>query len=220
MADFARIQNRIYTKGYEKSAIHLGTEHTIYRSTDGIDPLKDDNLFGTRLISVDQNYKYTTTKKYGDSVWQFLMTDGLTLRNYDYFVSPSGTIYFIADIAPDNRLNPPLCVECNKIITITRPTQPTGIGAVDYGAYLPSTATELLVSCPASVLEGTKGEANAVKFPLDTRSPYYEILLPYLGGVNLRIGDFIADQNDYRLVISSVELTGLGWRLQAGSVAA
>jgi hypothetical protein len=218
MVDFARIQQKIY-KGYGKAAIRLGTSHAIYRSTDGNNPIKIGNFLFNQLVGIDQDYTYKKAKKYGDPTWQFLPENALLLQNFDYMVN-QGNTYFIIDVMPTDRLNPILCVECNTIITVTRPTQPTGTGAVGYGGYLPATATTLLTSCPASVLEGTKGETNTLKLPLDTRSPYYKILLPYLGGIQLRISDLVSLPNGNRLVISSVELTGLGWRLQAGSVAA
>jgi hypothetical protein len=219
MADFASIQNRIYY-GYGKAAQRLGTTHAVYRSADGNNPIQQANFIFNQLISVDQDLTYKKAQKYNDPVWQFLPANGLLLQNFDYFVSPSGINYFITDIVPDDRLTPPTCVECNEVITITRPTQPTGKGAVGYGGYLPGTAEVLLTSCPASVLEGFRGEANALKMPLDTRSPYYKILLPYLGDITLRISDLISLSDGTRLVISSVELADMGWRLQAGSVVA
>jgi hypothetical protein len=219
MADFALIKNKIYSKGYYNVAKRLGVQFSIYRSADGNNPIKIGNFLFNQLISIDQDWTYKKAKKYGDPSWRFFPGNGLILQNFDYMVGPDNT-YFISDVNSNERLNPILCVECNTIITVTRPTQPTGTGAVGYGGYLPATATTLLTSCPASVLEGTKGETNTLKLPLDTRSPYYKILLPYLGGIQLRISDLVSLPNGNRLVISSVELTGLGWRLQAGSVAA
>lgn len=216
MVDFARIQNRIYY-GYGKAAIRLGTTHTIYRSSNGINPIQSGNIITSMLIGIDYDYTYKKAKKYGTPVWQFLAENGLSLLQYDYLVSNT-TTYFIIDVIPTDRLDPPLCVECNDTLTITRPTQPTGDGAVGYGGYSPATAETLLVNCPASLLEGKRGDSNSLKLPLDTRLPSYKVLLPYLGGINLRIGDFISSTTNNRLVISSVELSGLGWRLDATSV--
>lgn len=102
MVDFARVQNRIYY-GYGKAATRLGTNHDIYRTTNPINPIQAANFFATQLFSVDQNLKYMSPKKYGDLIWQFLPFNGLVLQNYDYFVN-STTTYFIADIAPTDRL--------------------------------------------------------------------------------------------------------------------
>lgn len=219
MANFALIQRKIYY-GYEKAAIRLGTTHNIYRSTDGIDPIKAANLIGTRLISIDQNYKYMSAKKYGDPVWQFLMTDGLTLQNYDYMVSPGGINYFIVDIKPDNRLNPPTCVECNDIVSVFRTTSTRTAGENPYQTYNPATTPTLLKNCPASVLQHNRTDAQNMKLPTSVKLPFYSILLPEFDDIIIKTGDVIIDSKGRRYAAINAERTkkSLGFRIIAGEL--
>lgn len=217
MANFARIQNRIYY-GYGKAAQRLGTTHSIYRSATGIDPIEDGNLIGEQLISVDNDYKYNKAKKYNDPVWQFLPEDGAELQNYDYFISESGVIYFIVDILPDDRLTPPVCVECNSRVSISRPTRPLTPGKQDsYIGYIPADSTPILTDCPASVLQHSRMESNNMKLPTSARLPFYSILLPNFDGVLVKTGDIIQDSEDRRMSVINAELTKktLGLRIIA-----
>jgi hypothetical protein len=221
MVDFARVQNRIYY-GYGKAAIRLGTAHAIYRSTDGNNPIKLANFLFNKLISVDQDFKYTNPKKYGDPVWQFLPQDGLLLQNFDYMVSPSGINYFIVDIKPDDRLSPPLCVECNTIISINRPSnlanntlQP---GANTYQEYpLKADQTPIIVDCPVSIIQYTRFEPNTMKLPTSVKLPMYQITIPEFDNIIYKSGDTITDSNGRRFSVISAERTkkSLGFRIYA-----
>jgi hypothetical protein len=63
------------------------------------------------------------------------------------------------------------------------------------------------------VLQGTKGEKGGVALPGDVRDAWWAILLPFVPGVVLRSGDLISDDLSRRYIISSAELTDLGWRI-------
>jgi hypothetical protein len=213
MANFARIQNRIYY-GYGKAAIHLGVTHDIYRSATAVNPIDSGNLIDSLLVSVDEDLKYNKPSRYGHPTWQFLPEDGLTLQNFDFMV---GSItYFIVDIAPTDRLSPPLCIECDNVVTITRPSNPLSAGANGYSQYQPGTATPLYTSCPAALIEYSRGDnSTSMKIPTSVKMPQYKVFLPLLGGVQLQTGDILQDANNNRYAISSVEQTTLGYRLLA-----
>jgi len=221
MVDFARIQERIYY-GYGKAAVRLGTVHNIYRSATAINPLKPENLLGTEYISIDQNYNYTLAKKYGDPVWQFLMTNGLTLQNYDFMVSPDGVNYFIIDIVPDNRLNPPTCVECNSTISIFSTSSTLTTGNNSYQAYDPFKAPKIYENCPVSILQHAKTDTQTLKLPTSVKLPYYQIIVPELGNSLPKIGDVLLDDKGRRMAIINSEKTkkSLGFRLVAGELGA
>lgn len=217
MANFARIQNRIYY-GYGKAAQRLGTAHAVYRSADGNNPIQPANFLFNQLISIDQNYKYTSAKKYGDPVWQFLPENGLVLQNYDYLVSPNGINYFIVDIVPDDRLNPPTLVECNAIITISDPSNaPLTPGKNTYQAFNQETSPKILINCPASILQYTRMDSSNMKLPTSVRLPMYSILLPDFDGVNIKTGALIVDDSGRRLSVITCEQTKktLGLRILA-----
>lgn len=206
MVDFARVQNRIYY-GYGKAATRLGTSHAVYRSADGNNPIQSANFLFNQLISVDQNLKYTSARKYGDAVWQFLPENGLVLQNYDYFVSPSSINYFIVDIIPDDRLTPPTCVECNGIITLYRPVNTRTPGTNAYQAFDPSTAPQILINCPASILEHSRTDGGNMKLPTSVKLPFYSILVPEFDDIIVKTGDVIVDDKGRRLAVINAERT-------------
>jgi len=216
MVDFARVQNRIYY-GYGKAAIRLGTQHAIYRTLNPINPIQAANLVGNTFISIDQNLKYMTPKKYGDLVWQFLPFDGLSLQDFDYMVGGT-TTYFIADIAPDDRLSPPLCVECNAVISVNRPTNaPLPAGTVPYQQYQPATSVLKVQAMPCMLLQHSKIDAHNLKLPTSVKLPYFAITIPEIDGLDVITGDIITDDNGRRLAVISSELTRrtLGLRIVA-----
>lgn len=213
MVNFARIQNKIY-KGYGKAAERLGSTHAIYRSASAINPIQNPNLIGNQLISVDQDFTYVKARKYGDPTWQFMAEDGLSLQKFDFMVNSQNT-YYIVDIKPVERLNPPICVECNTTLTITRPYDALIPGNNPPVSYQIGSAQALYTNCPASLIEGSRGDNQNMKLPTSVRMPLYKILLPFLGNVELKSGDIIQDAKNIRYALTSIELTGLGYRLQA-----
>jgi|SRR6185312_14329484 len=224
MVDFARVQNRIYY-GYGKAAKRLGTSHSIYRSANGIDPITSPNLLGTQLISVDADLNFDRARKYGDMTWEFMPEDGLgttlfALQNYDYMVGAQ-TTYFIADIAADARLSPPLCVECNSVISISSPTASLTPGANTYQQYQKGSGTERLRSCPAAILQYSGGSKEVtLKLPTSCKLPFYQVTLPDFDDVIIAAGDILTDDENRTMIIVSAERTKrvLGFRLIAAQL--
>lgn len=209
--DAALLQDRIYS-GYAKAALRIGTSHDIYRATTAINPIDQSNLVGNLLVGIDQNYTYEKPEKYTDQTWQIL-ADGRLLQTFDYLVG--ARTYFICSMSA---LLPILVNECNRTVTIARPYEANSGGYTGYSGYLPSTATILMQNCPATILEGTKGEASPVGLPTSVKMPYLKMFLPFLGNVNLKIGDIVEDEFNQRYAITSNERTDMGWRLMIGNV--
>jgi hypothetical protein len=130
----------------------------------------------------------------------------------DSGVIENNTTYFMQSLEFDM---PPRVVECNNIISIIRPAQATGPGNVGYVGYVPTTSTVVITAMPASVLLDSRGENSKTKLPSDTREPNWIILIPNLGGVQVRIGDMVIDGANQNYVIFNNELTDLGWRIRA-----
>jgi hypothetical protein len=209
MVTAAYVQGKIYY-GYGKAAQKIGVPYSIYRASSGINPISLPNFQGTAYLSANVEWTYMRANKYGNAVWQ-LIIDGRLTQTFDYLVG-NGITYFICSM---QALLPINGVECNRIVTITRPTVPLTPGENGYGG-LPGGAT-LMQACPCSILAGGRMEANKNALPLDTRSPSYQILIPALPGVELRIGDIVDDDRGVRLALTSCELTDLGYRLLANS---
>ena len=215
MVDYARIQNRIYY-GYGKAAIRLGTTNSIYRSSNGINPIQSGNLIGAQLIGFDQDYKYTKARKYGDMTWQFLPQNGLALEVYDYLVGSEFT-YFIVDVIPDGRLSPPLCVECNDSISIFSPSNAPLVAGSNPIQQFTNYGATLVQNAPVALLEHTRFDTNNLKLPTSVKLPMYEITMPDFDDIEIMPGHFLIDSIGRRMVIISAEQTkkSLGFRLIA-----
>jgi hypothetical protein len=208
--DGATLQARIYS-GYAKAALRIGLRTDLYRASGPTNPLASINKQSTIFASFNaEDMKYGKPNKYGHPTW-FGLFDGRLTQVGDYLTNSTDGTYFIA--AQQTNL-PILLVQCNRTINVLRPQQQTGVGALGYGGDTAANETVLMTAWPASVLQGTKGEKSEVNLPGDVRNPWWSILVPYCG-VTLRSGDIVADDLARRYVISSAELTDLGWRITA-----
>ena len=205
--DAATLQGKIYD-GYSKAAERIGLATSIFRPASATTPLA--SLIGTTFASFTQNLEYSKFNKYGNSTWTALHDGSLTTPG-DYMINSEGTWF----IGAQQLTLPILAVQCNRVISVLRPTQPTGVGAVGYGGDIVGTEAVLMQGWPASVLQGSKGEKNPAGIPGDERLPWWELLFPSFPGVILNTSDVITDDLGRRYIISSPELTDLGWRIVA-----
>jgi hypothetical protein len=192
----------------------------------------------SRFVSLNaEDMKYGRPQKYGKSTWYALM-DGTSLQVGDYFIgqAPGGSLllenggnlmlengsemllegnplgtFFIAAM---QLLLPILVIQCNRTISISRPQAQSGMGAQSYSGMTSANEIPIVTGVPCSILQGTKGEKNETALPGDTRSPWWTILLPASVG-RIMLGDLLIDDLGQRYVVSSPELTALGWRLTA-----
>lgn len=218
MFDFNAIRGLVYL-GYGIAARYLGADFQVYRPPNGLNPLAQENYVDTRKISIDQDWTYKKTKKYGDPTWQFLPENGLTLQNYDYLVGPDNT-YFITDVASDERLNPIICVECNANITLYKNISARSTGTNAYQAYDPFTGQKLLENCPVSLLQHTRFDPAGMKLPTSVKLPFYQITAPDFPNIVIRTGDVIQDDKGRRLAVINAEKTkkSLGFRIIASEL--
>jgi hypothetical protein len=211
--DATKLQAKI-NGGYAKAAQRLGLSCGQYRPTSALTAaIAPGNRLRAILASFNaEDMKYSKPNKYGKATW-YCLADGSLLKVGDYLVQPDGSAYFIAGM----QLHLPIfVVGCNRTVDILRPQQASGVGAVGYGGNIAATETPLVTQFAASILQGTKGEKSPVDLPGDVRIPWWAVLLPVLpGGVSLRTGDIINDDMARRYIISSAELTDLGWRITA-----
>jgi hypothetical protein len=209
--DGALLQSKVYA-GYAKAAAKIGLTFSQYRPTTGTAALAAGNKLGTLPVSFNaQDFGYSKPSKYGNAVW-YCLADGTQLAPGDY-LEGNGATYFIAAMQP---LLPILAVKCNRVVTLYRPQQQTGVGAVGYGGNTAGNQTVIASGFPASILQGSKGEKGEVNLPGDVRSPWWILLLPNLpGALYLRTDDIVIDDFGRRYTLSSVEQTELGWRMTA-----
>jgi len=210
--DGATLQAKLYG-GYAKAAKRIGLPFAQYRPQAALQPaLSSANGVQTLLASFNaEDMGYRHPRGYARVGW-YCVADGGQLQAGDY-LSGNGYTYFIAAMEP---LLPILAVRCNRVLSVFRPQQQAGVGAVGYGGMTAGNEMPRLTQFPASILLGTKGEHSLVDLPGDVRSPWWAILLPNLpGGVTLRSGDLMQDDLGRRFVVSSAEQSALGWRVGA-----
>jgi hypothetical protein len=208
--DGTKAQAKVY-RGYSIAASKIGTAYTQYR------PVSAD-LTGLAPISTSllasfnsEDMTYSRPNKYAKPTW-YALVDGTQTQVGDYLIGAAGTFF----IAAQQPLLPILAVECNRVLSFARPQTQAQFGAVtNYEGNTPDTQTPLAAGWHASVLQGTKGEKNDVGLPGDVRNAWWAILLPAIPGVILQSGDLVTDDIDRRYVLSSVELTDLGYRCTA-----
>jgi hypothetical protein len=203
----AKLTDKINT-GYGKAADRIGKETCIYRPLSAFDLMMA--MVGDILASFTQNMEYSKFNKYGNSIWTGIFNANLT-EHGDYLVSEDGT-WFIA--AQQTHL-PILMVQCNRKVDVLRVTQSDSYGALEYSGNTPAATTPLMQGWPASVLQGTKGDKNPAGLPGDERIPWWVILLPVFSDIILKNGDVIKDDLGNTYIVSSPELTDLGWRITA-----
>ncbi|MEB0133578.1 hypothetical protein, partial [Pseudomonas sp. CCI2.4] len=159
------------------------------------------------------NFSYSAPNKYGQAAWLGLF-DATLCAPGDYLVGEGGTFF----IAAMQSTLPIYVVQTNRTVSVLRVGMDSGVGLGGYGGDTPATEAPLMTGWPASVLQGTKGEANPANLPGDIRTPWWAILMPAWPGIVLRTSDIILDELGRKYVISSAELTDMGWRMTAMQV--
>ena len=211
--DGYKIQQKLY-KGYAKAAKRTGTVYQHYRPSSASDPLSPHNQMADLYASLNaDDPTFSRPNVFGKATWYGIM-DGAQCQVFDYVTGIEGTLY----IAAMQQLLPIYMVDCNRVITILRPSMDAGPGALGYGGDTAAGEVALMTAWPASMLQGSKGEKNDVGLPGDTKNPWFNVLVPYWEGVTLRTSDIITDDIGGRYRVSSAELTDLGWRLTAQQV--
>lgn len=204
--DAATLQQRLY-KGYAKAAQYIGPLYNVFRPSDPLSPFSGGPVATLNASFNAMDMSYGKPNLYGKPLW-YALVDGTQTMVGDYLINDSQT-FFIAAMQP---ILPILAVDCNRTISVLRPQQQDGVGAVGYGGDTDANETPLMTGWPASVLQGTKGEKGEVNLPGDVRNPWWAMLMPAFPGVVLQSADIVTDDIGRRYIISSAELTDLGWR--------
>jgi hypothetical protein len=201
----AQIQAKVW-KGYGQAAKRLGVAYQFYRPAGSFPGAAVTSL----PVSLNaEDMKYGKPNKYGKATW-YALVDATLLRTGDYFVGPQGT-FFIVALQP---LLPILVVECNRIASLSSVAADNSVGAQGYSGMTDANEAAYATGVPCSILQGTKGEKGDVGLPADTRTPWWNVLMPAsVGAVNY--GDLIIDDLNRRYIVSSAELTDMGYRLTA-----
>jgi hypothetical protein len=211
--DGATLQAKIY-RGYAKAAGQIGLPCAHYRASSALTPLiASGNMLPTLSASFNaEDMEYGKARDYGKAAW-YCLADGTQLSAGDYLVRPDGTSFFIASMQP---LLPIFAVMCNRVLTLYRPQQQSGIGAAAYGGTTVASNNLLMAGFPASMLQSGGGGTSDVNLPGNVHLGSWTILLPNLPrNVLVRNDDIVTDDLARRYVVASAEQTALGWRITA-----
>ncbi|GBR06263.1 hypothetical protein HW511_00525 [Asaia siamensis] len=178
--------------GFARAARRLGTIGRHYRVVDPLKPLS--TLMGTPFLCFDADAGFQMRKP---RMWArpmvYALSDAPSLCIGD-ILQQEERFYFVAEI---EAFRPPLCVACNKCISIF------GMRGV----------TQLHVGqCPASIVLTGKGEDSHSGMPGALRSGSYMLSLPVLPGFYLVPYMQIIDELGLRYTVDSVELSRNGTR--------
>jgi len=196
--------------GNSKAAKLLGGTARHYRAASPFSPL-DDQPVRHLSASFAVDYGYMRAARFGQAT-RIGIFDATGFKAGDILVSTEGTFY----VAAMPLLQPILCVSADRLVKIGRTAQPgNDAGLLDYGGTTAANEKLIMSGWPASILLSRGGEHSPIKLPGEMRSAWQNILMPAFSGVTLHTGDFVTDDNGHRYVISSTELTDMGWRLIA-----
>jgi hypothetical protein len=213
--DAAKLQARI-NSGYGHAARVIGYTFGVYRPAS---PFRTPIEAAAKVASLPAEFlvygagfNFEKQSSYKQPTYNGLFDPTLT-KVGDYLFHPTQGTYFIAGLAAHV---PPLCVGCNRTISITRAGSTKGFGAqAAYSGADPAKDQDVLVQWPASIIYDARGKSGENVMPMDLPSPFFNVLLPPTTGVDIRGGMVIIDDQTRRYLIGAAENSALGWRISA-----
>ncbi len=209
--DQATVQAHI-ARGLAKAASSVGANFAQYRPTSSMNPLASGNLIATLPCATDLNPELKLDAATPpDHPFTHLIADPGRLQPGDYLVGTE--TYFVSRVEV---LRPAWCVLCNMTFNILDTAQVTAAGTNSYGGMTSASNTLLAQDWPMSILAKTRSEQDVTKLPSDTRSAFFEVLMPSIPGLTLGLGLCLQDPNSQIYVIMSSETTIYGCKLLVG----
>jgi hypothetical protein len=204
----SRLSDRIHW-ALNIAARATGETTFAYRPSGPLDPMAARNRFLKLPATFSgPNGTFSRPPVYGSPFCEGIF-DAAYLRAGDY-LKQSEAIWFIAAA---RRLLPVLCVRTNRLISLARPSAGSTTGANGYGGTTSANLSSLLNRWPASVLLMSREAHPMAQLPADTTSSLWSVLLPVSCDVILQTGDLFSDDLGRNGVVSTTELSDLGWHL-------
>ncbi len=217
MVNQALVQAKV-NAGFAKVAAALGVSCQWYRPSGPSNPLNSGNLLGTLQVLFDTNAnlgQIAPRQRQKPEEW-YGAFDKTGVAVGDYLITPTPETFFITTMDPfrTSRL-----VLCNKVVTIANPPMLASVGLnLGYSGDIRAIETPVIVGWPGFLTKGPRGDTGDARLPGDAKQPWEELLLPVLPGATLRNDQILtySDGTDtFRLILSMVELTSLGYRCTA-----
>jgi hypothetical protein len=210
-------------RGSGRVAIVLGDWCEAFRASTLDDPLAPQNRFLRLQAEFAPPGNGLRPPGYGGAAWWGTFDSAYT-RVGDYVRRPEstpgagdGAVWFIASQEP---LLPVLCVRTTGMVDVSRPAGPAGRGVNTYGGVVRNAAVPVARRWPASLLAAGGSGAVGAELPARLPSGSWQVLMPAMPGAVLGRGDIVTEASGWTGVISSAELTALGWRLVVREAAA
>lgn len=210
--DGAAIQAKVYA-GYAKSAQYVGLPFQQFRPAGPSNPTAGSPLatLNASFSVAQSSFNFGKGVGFKDIIFNSLI-DGRLIEVGDYLVGAEDT-YFVASMQP---LLPIISVRCNRVLNVKTPGPSQTFGANSaYSGTDGSNELIVMTAFPGSVMFDARGRATEVGLPTDLPSPFYQILLPAIEGVDVRSSCFVTDDLGRRYTIAAAERSSLGWRISA-----
>lgn len=214
MVSQATIQAKV-NKGSAIAAVKAGVACAWFRANSAANPLAGGNQRGTLQVLLDTSAgmgQRAPRRRDKPEEW-FGAFDITGVALGDYLVTPASETFFITTLDP---FRPARLVLCNRVVAISEPAPMQGVGEIaGYGGDEAGLETVLASGWPCAIAQGNRVEPAAAALPGDVRLPWSSVLLPVIPGVTLRNDLILTDDQGFRRIVSSTELTPLGWRCTA-----
>jgi hypothetical protein len=195
----------------------VGEAVTQFRANNPMAPLDGSGFTSVFNAAFDADPLLTMTKPalVGRCLF-YLIANASNLEVGDYLVGPEGQ-FFVASLEP---LRPPVVIRANAVLSLSRPEDALQAGLGPPGGDSVASETTLFAGWPGSVLIAGKSGQGDVDLPGDVGMAGWQILLPYLFGIDIRGSDILTDQAGLRHLVVGAELSPMGWRIDATQEAA
>ena len=189
----------------------LGSSFAVFRPAGPLDPLASPALASINAAFDPSAELSLRSPEFQRQNQALLIGDPSSVEAGDYLVGSQ--TWFVSHVEP---LRPASCILCNRILSVSVPATAPSAGANAYGGNTAASQTLVASGWPASVLTKTHIEIDPTKLPSDTKTSFFEVLLPPIPGVTLAFGFLLQDDFGQTYIISAAELSLSGWRLLAG----
>lgn len=201
------------SKGYGKLATKLGASYNLYRATDAMDPLKDQNMVDDEVyvyFDTDPAFGSKSPSKFNSSIWYAALDRvAYDVEAFDYIADEDLNAWYLTELQP---LRPTMAVRCNETVNVYRQTSLNQTSSY-YGGYSPNSDLNLIMGkIPIAMLAGGRGDRSPGGLPDADRSPGMAVYIPDLD-VEILINDTLITLTGHRYNIIMVERTALGYQL-------
>ena len=208
--DQAQLETLI-AAGLVKAANVLGSSFELFRPVGAAGPLTGAPVTSL-MAAFDPTVELSVrSPNFQRSNQALLIGDPTIVEAGDYLVGTQ--TWFVSHV---EALRPAICILCNRTLSVSIPAAASAVGANSYGGSTTATNTVVASGWPASVLTKTHIEIDPTKLPTDTKTSFFEILLPAIPGVVLEFGLILQDDLGQIYIVAAAELSIGGWRLLAG----